>query len=270
MSCSKSLNRSVKASTGWPNRSLFPKCQSSLACILTMCQAALRSSAAHSSFRWIFGFVSAPSPALCFWIRLLPHCQKLCPFFLNSTRKVGKLQGHSKFPCSCALLISSKPLSLSYPWTLLQSLCGFCCRRRGRRCQRAQLVLPRRPCAARSCPAWSSWTAGAGQFLRQELRWGSKDPALLKGGLSVLWLSGPGASQYLYLCLCRENGEKEREQILSVGLQLQDQAQPCSSWHCCNQWHFHVRVWWECGGLYWYMLVLWNEAVLQYIQRQAS
>lgn len=47
-----------------PNRFIFPKYQSSLTCILTMCQVSHRCSAAHNSFSWIFGFVSAASPAL--------------------------------------------------------------------------------------------------------------------------------------------------------------------------------------------------------------
>lgn len=160
-----------------------------------MCQVAHRSSAAHSSFSWIFGFVSA-AHLLCYVPELgsCPYCQMLCPFFLSSICKAGKLQGHSWFPYSCAVLISSKPLSLSYPWPLLQSLCGFCCRLSGRQCQRAQLVLQSRHCAARSCPAWSSWSPGAVQFLLQELEGaaGMSMPALPKGGVSVSRLSGWG------------------------------------------------------------------------------
>lgn len=47
-------------------------------------------------------------------------------------------------------------------------------------------------CAELSSPQLLNPAAGAGQFLRQELCGGSRDPALLEGGVSVLWLSGWG------------------------------------------------------------------------------
>lgn len=28
-----------------------------------------------------------------------------------------------------------------------------------------------------------------------------------------------------------------------------------------------ARVWWECGGVYWYRPVSWKEAVFQYMKR---
>lgn len=198
----------------------------------------------------------------------------LCPFFLSSTCKVGTLQGHSWFPYSCAVLFSSKPLSLSYPWTLLQSLCGFCCWRQGRQCQRAQLVLQSCHCAALGCPAWSCWTpVGAIQFLLQELGWGSRDPmpALLKGGLSVLWLSGWG-HVFVPVRTCTSS---------SAQGMVRRRGNRASLW-CCSyrikhslaclgtavtdgicMWGFSGNVEGWVGNL----PVSWNEAVLQYLKR---
>lgn len=155
-----------------------------------------------------------------------PYCQMLYLFFLSSICKVEKLQGHSWFPYSCAVLTSSKPLSLSYPWTLLQSLCGFSCRRQGRQCQRAQMELQ----STRSCPAWSSWTLVlCRSSCRRRRAAGMPVSASLKGGFQCCGFQPGDTSLCQSIAVplpLHRNGEKEREQSLSVGLQLQDQAQP--------------------------------------------
>lgn len=69
------------------------------------------------------------------------YCQMLCPLLLHTAYKVGKLQRHSCSPNNCGMLIRCKPLNLSSPWALLQSFCGCCYGRQGRRWQRAWVVL---------------------------------------------------------------------------------------------------------------------------------
>lgn len=188
----------------------------------------------------------------------------LCPFFLNNTHKVGKLQGHSWFPNTCGVLIGCKALSLSYSWTLLRSLCGFCCRRQSRQCQRTQMVLKSlsllhwvvQPVASepqvqvpysfycRGChgaagvPALLKWLwepyIPSAQPQPPWKNWDQVETRAIavEGGICVVafrLVPHPCANWYWYLRT--GGGKKERKQSLPAVLQVQDQVQPCSSWH---------------------------------------
>lgn len=191
----------------------------------------------------------------------------LYPFFLSSLCKVGKLQGHSWFPYSCAVLISSKPLGLSYPWTLLQSLCGFCCQGQGRQCQRAQMELR----STGSCPAWSSWTPVlCGSSCRRRWAAGMPVSASLKGGFQCCGFQAGDTSLCqsiaVPLPLHREWGEGEGTEPL-CGVAVAGSSTAFLGAAVTYQWCLQARVWWEWWGEYWYMPASWNEALLQYMKR---
>lgn len=106
-----------------------------------------------------FGFLVLSLHLHLLYVLELGSClywQMLCPFFLNSTCQVGKLQGHSWFPYSCAVLISSFKPQLSLDSTA--KLMWLPLPTAGQSVPEGSAVLQSRPCAVRSCPARSSWT----------------------------------------------------------------------------------------------------------------